>query len=67
MNPMPWAMDFPKYYLKLQKEFTDRTYILVLFGRWVRVRGQDWNLNSGLCTCKAGTLPLEPYLQFILL
>jgi hypothetical protein len=24
-------------------------------------------LNSGLCTCKAGTLPLEPQLQFYFL
>jgi hypothetical protein len=22
----------------------------------------DWGLNSVLCTCKAGTLPLEPQL-----
>jgi hypothetical protein len=26
----------------------------------------DWSLNLGLCTYKAGTLPLEPYLQTIL-
>jgi hypothetical protein len=26
-----------------------------------------WALNSGLCTHKAGTLPVEPHLQFILL
>jgi hypothetical protein len=24
-------------------------------------------LNSGLCACKTGALPLEPYIQFILL
>jgi hypothetical protein len=29
--------------------------------------GWDWSLNSGLCTCKAGTLSLVPPLQFILL
>jgi hypothetical protein len=23
-----------------------------------------WGLNSGLCACKAGTVPLEPHLQF---
>jgi hypothetical protein len=23
----------------------------------------DWSLNSGLCTCQAGALPLEPHLQ----
>jgi hypothetical protein len=23
----------------------------------------DQHLNSGLCTCKAGTLPFEPHLQ----
>jgi hypothetical protein len=30
---------------------------------------QMWHssLNSGLCACKAVALPLEPYLQFILL
>jgi hypothetical protein len=27
----------------------------------------DWGLNSGLCTCKAATLPLDPHLQSILL
>jgi hypothetical protein len=27
----------------------------------------NWSLNSGLCTCKAGALPLEPHLQSILL
>jgi hypothetical protein len=27
----------------------------------------DWGLNSGLCSCKAGILPLEPLLQSILL
>jgi hypothetical protein len=27
----------------------------------------DWGLNSGLCTCKAVTLLLEPHLQSILL
>jgi hypothetical protein len=27
----------------------------------------DWNLNSGLHTCKAGTLLLAPHLQFIVL
>jgi hypothetical protein len=26
-----------------------------------------WDLNSGLCACKTGALPLEPYIQFILL
>jgi hypothetical protein len=23
----------------------------------------DWGLNLGLCSCKAGALPLEPCLQ----
>jgi hypothetical protein len=27
----------------------------------------DWSLNSGLRTCKAGTAPLEPHLQSFLL
>jgi hypothetical protein len=27
----------------------------------------DWGLNAGLCTCKAGTLLLEPHVQSILL
>jgi hypothetical protein len=27
----------------------------------------DWSLNSGLHTCKAGALPLEPHIQFIVL
>jgi hypothetical protein len=27
----------------------------------------NWDLNSGLLTCKAGSLPLEPVLQSILL
>jgi hypothetical protein len=27
----------------------------------------EWGLNSGLCTCKACTLPLEPHLQSIFL
>jgi hypothetical protein len=27
----------------------------------------DWSLNSGLCTRKAGALPLEPHLQVIVL
>jgi hypothetical protein len=27
--------------------------------------GGDWGLNSGLCTCKVGTLSLEPHLQTI--
>jgi hypothetical protein len=27
----------------------------------------DWGLNSGLCTCKAGAVPLEPHLHSILL
>jgi hypothetical protein len=27
----------------------------------------DWGLNSGLCTCKAGAVPLEPHLQSVLL
>jgi hypothetical protein len=27
----------------------------------------DWDLNSGICTCKAGTLLLELHLQLILL
>jgi hypothetical protein len=29
--------------------------------------GGGWGLNSGLCACKVGTLPLEPQLQSILL
>jgi hypothetical protein len=37
------------------------TFFLFFF-EWV-----DWSLNSGLCTCKAGTLWLESHLQSILL
>jgi hypothetical protein len=29
--------------------------------------GRDWGLNSGLCTCKPGALPIDPHLQSILL
>jgi hypothetical protein len=29
--------------------------------------GHSWGLNSGLCTCYAGTLMLEPCLQPFLL
>jgi hypothetical protein len=27
----------------------------------------NWSLNSGLCTCKAGTLTLKQHLQSILM
>jgi hypothetical protein len=35
--------------------------LLLLLSWW------DWGLNSGLHTCKAGALLLQPHLQFILL
>jgi hypothetical protein len=39
----------------------DKLFPSLIFFEW------DWSLNSRLSTCKAGTLPLEPHLQYILL
>jgi hypothetical protein len=41
--------------------------IVLVFSNFGEGRVWDWGLNLGLCSCNAGTLPLEPDLQSILL
>jgi hypothetical protein len=37
------------------------SYLLIFFYSW-----QHWGLNSGLCPCKAGAVPVESHLQSML-
>jgi hypothetical protein len=43
-----------------KKHISSTCHVIVLF-RW------DWGLNSELCDCKAGALPLELHVQSVLL
>jgi hypothetical protein len=43
-----------------KKKQSQSVFLVNLFFWW------EWDLNTGLWACKAGAIPLEPYLQSIL-
>jgi hypothetical protein len=60
-NPLPLSVSLP-FPFPSPINPTSGCHVHVPFGG-----GSDWVLNSGLCTCKAGALPLDPYLKSTML
>jgi hypothetical protein len=64
-----WSLPVSPYSPSLSLLFLHlplRSYF-ILFSFFLFFLLWDWGLNSGLCTCKAGSLLLEPHFQSILL